>query len=146
MHHLVATFDDAAATVISSCSSTEKEEPTRTGCVPQALMMAAGFSPAQRANTESRTMLALSYPPRFAAPVRPGVGAATGRMQPGRPVNTPTPQHCGAARRSPCLWSTPYTNRTTHVPIRCRVALAFGEAANPTRPHYTAQRTRRMDG
>jgi len=95
MHHLVATFDDAAATVISRGVLDGKRS-----CVPQALMMAAGFSPAQRANTESRTMLALAYPPRFAAPVRPGVGAATGRMQPGWPVNTPTPQHCGAARRS----------------------------------------------
>jgi len=53
MHHLVAAFGDAAATVISRGVLDGKRS-----CVPQALMMAAGFSPAQRANTESRTMLA----------------------------------------------------------------------------------------
>lgn len=79
--------------------------------------MAAGFSPAQRANTESRTTLGVvAYPPRFAAPVRPAVGTATGLMQPGWPVDTPTPSPV-EPREGDGVSVQEYTT-TAHVPRR----------------------------
>jgi hypothetical protein len=61
----------------------------------------------------------LAYPilPRFAAPVRPEARTATGLMQPGWPVYTPNPRHCGAEMRV-------YTATKTHGPMDR--SMAFG--------------------
>ena len=130
MHHLVAAFDDAAATVISRGVLDGKRS-----CVPQALMMAAGFSPAQRANTESRTMLAWPILPVLLRQcalvlVQPPDGCNLAGPSTPQPPSTVEPRE-GARFLCRSIHTT-----ATHVPIRGRVALAFGEAASPTRPHY----------
>ena len=140
MHHLVAAFDDAAATVISRGVLDGKRS-----CVPQALMMAAGFSPAQRANTESRTMLAWPILPVLLRQcalvlVQPPDGCNLAGPSTPQPPSTVEPRE-GA--RFFCVGVYILQPRTYPSVAASLWPLAKQRALLPG---TTAQRTRRMDG
>ena len=98
----------------------KKDEPTRTRRAAPARRGCRRPPDSRRRNeqagTEPRTTLTPVasglYPPRFAAPVRPGARTATGLTKPGWPRPHPQP---------PALWSGPGCARSTlspaaHVP------------------------------
>jgi hypothetical protein len=85
----------------------EKDEPTRTRRVPQRAADAGRrrrilAGAASKHRTPHYTTPVASYPPRFAAPVRPGARTATGLTQPGWPrPHPPTPSTVEPRRSRP---------------------------------------------